>query len=144
VLVENRLCTTAIALASRSSHRSVKNAGSWLAVSIPLYTSVLADNDAKYTGLPASLLSRSARRRRQNASRSSSMPDSPPRPATSSIAKRGRQDRAVGPTPARSGSVGTSRQPSTVRPSSAASRCTRFTASARGPASTGRNAIPAA
>ena len=36
VLVENRLCTSAIAVATRSSCRSGKNVASWSVVSIPL------------------------------------------------------------------------------------------------------------
>ncbi len=62
----------------------------------------------------------SARLRRQNASASSSRPRSPSRPATNSWASSGRTARA--PAPQALGSCGTSRQPSTARPSAAASR----------------------
>lgn len=47
VLVENRLCTMAMALVQRSSRRSEKNCGSCIVVSMPLYAMVLLDSDAK-------------------------------------------------------------------------------------------------
>src|SRR4051794_38775409 len=52
VFVENRECTSAIALATRSSTRSGKNCGSWSGVSMPLYVMVRDDNDGKYAATP--------------------------------------------------------------------------------------------
>ena len=82
---------------------------------MPLYTMVRGDKLEKYT--PPSC---SARLRRQNVIRSSSRPDSPFAPATNSWASSGSTARA--PAPQASASYGTSRQPSTLRPSAAASR----------------------
>ena len=47
VLVENRLCTIAIALMQRSSRRSGKYCGSCIVVSMPLYAMVRLDSDGK-------------------------------------------------------------------------------------------------
>ena len=47
VLVEKREWTSAIALATRSSPRSGKNAGTCAGVSIPLYVIVREDSDGK-------------------------------------------------------------------------------------------------
>src|SRR6185295_1103659 len=52
VLVENRECTSAIALSTRLSVRSGKNVGSWSGVSMPLYVMVRDDSVGKYTGTP--------------------------------------------------------------------------------------------
>ena len=82
---------------------------------MPLYTMVRADKLAKYT--PASC---SARLRRQNAIRSSSMPRWPSAPATNSWSTSGSTARA--PSPQAVMSNGTSRQPRMVSPSAAASR----------------------
>ena len=47
VLVENRLCTIAIALMHRSSRRSGKYWGSCIVVNMPLYAIVRLDSDGK-------------------------------------------------------------------------------------------------
>ena len=95
---------------------------------------VRAESDGKYT--PAS---RSARLRSTKALRSSAMPALAPS-ATKSWRKAGIVARAVAPS--RSGATGTSRQPRTVRPSSAAIVSIRETASVV--SSAGRKAMPTA
>ena len=76
VLVENRECTSAIALSVRASVRSGKKAGSWSGVSMPLYVMVRDDSDGKYAPMPRCWVSRSACLRMQNATMSRSTPDS--------------------------------------------------------------------
>src|SRR3954451_16627609 len=116
------------------------------------------DSDGMYSELPASRAARSARLRSTKARRSSRVTPlqttGPPKAfssarapmvsATNSCAKCGMTARAVGPTSAPSGSTGSSRQPRTVRPSSAARQATCPTRAARSASSTGRNATPTA
>ncbi len=64
--------------------------------------------------------------------------------ATNSCSMCGIQPSAVAPTSAPSGSMGTSRQPSTVSPSSTAMASTSSRAAARATASCGRKQMPAA
>src|SRR3954454_22640515 len=114
------------------------------------------DSEAKYSELPASTAARSARLRSTKERRSNRVTPLgatvPPKAcasaradmvsATNSWAKCGMTARAVGPRSAPSGSIGTSRQPRTVRPSSAARRATSSTRATRSPASAGRKAMP--
>lgn len=95
---------------------------------------VRAESDGKYTSA-----SRSARLRSTNALRSSSMPVETPS-VTKIWRKAGIVERAVAPSS--SGATGTSRQPRTVRPSSAAIVSIRETASSV--PSLGRKAMPTA
>ncbi len=97
---------------------------------------VRAESEGKYT--PAS---RSARFRTTKATRSSSTPDSPSF-ARKSWRNRGITERAVAPS--RSGVTGTSRQPRTVRFSSAAMTSIRAVAAASDSSSSGRKAMPTA
>ena len=96
------------------------------------------DSDGKYTSV-----SRSARLRRQYASRSSAMPVSRcPSPATNSWLNDGITERAVEPSV--SGCTGTSRHPSTASPSSSASSSIRLRVLATSSSSPGRKAVPTA
>ena len=119
---------------------------------------VREDSEAKYSELPASVAARSARLRSTKARRSSRVTPwvvvAPPKAvasaraavasATNSWAKCGMTASAVGPMSAPSGSIGTSRQPRTTRPSSPARRATSATRSERSASSWGRKATPAA
>ncbi len=96
------------------------------------------DSDGKYTSV-----SRSERLRRQNASRSRPMPTRrPPVAVTNSWLNVGITLIAVAPSI--EASVGTSRQPRTVRPSSAAISSIRWRVLVTASSSPGRNAVPTA
>ncbi len=99
---------------------------------------VREDSDGKYTSVSCS-----ARLRRQNARRSRAIPTRrPPAAATKSWLKVGITESAVAPS--MDGSTGTSRQPRTVRPSSAAISSMRRRVLATSSSPPGRNAVPTA
>ena len=128
VLVENRECTSASAVANRSSDRSGKN-GSQLAGG----EHALVDQGARGQRREVRRRPRARRacagRRPCRSQRQCRRRPAAGRAATNSCAKRG-MARAGGGADAGRASTGTSRQPRTVRPSSAAIRSTRPTASA--------------
>ncbi len=96
------------------------------------------ESEGKYTSVSCS-----ARLRRHQASRSSAMPEvRPPGAATNSWLKLGITPTAVEPSV--DGSVGTTRQPSTSRPSSTAISSMRPRVLATFSSSPGRNAVPTA
>ena len=114
---------------------------------------VRLDSDGKYAGTPRSAVSRSACLRRQNATRSSSMPRSgePAGPPGASVSRcaarkscrtRGIAARAVSPRSL--GSIGTSRQPSRSAPSTSAYFSTTRRARASAASSSGRKTSPVA
>ena len=149
VLVENRLCTSAMADATRSSARSGKKLGNWSGVSMPFHVMVRLDSDGKCSSIARSRVSRSVWRRTAYIARSSSIPDSGS-PAGSvnrsaarkTCAMRGMADRALAPRS--DGSTGTSRQARTRAPSTNAYFSSTRRAAAARSASAGRNARPVA
>ena len=121
---------------TRGSLRSGKNTSSWLVVSMPLYTSVRDDSDGKYTSVLFSTRLRTQNARRSNTSWSTSAA------ARKTCRNCGMVPRAVAPT--MSETTGSTRQPSTSRPSSAAIRSISATWPAASLSSAARKAVPTA